>query len=156
MSWRFMKFTSGIQHIFPQQMILVKKNCFYCLLEVKKKKKRKKNFFNDIQCHCRVQLLRFFTCPTYSRVTTRSHWKLQTRPINRPPLLYISLLNQVCCLLLFVSSLYLGVWEKIGEWANLKLDKSVSGLCRAKIRLGEFKAVYIKDLLVKKMLKCFI
>ena len=31
---------------------------------------------------------------------------------------------------------------KMGEWANSRLGESVSDLHRAKIRLGEFKAVY--------------
>ena len=32
--------------------------------------------------------------------------------------------------------------NKIGEWANSRQGESVSDLCRAKIRLGESKAVY--------------
>ena len=57
------------------------------------------------------------------------------------------------------------VWERIQNWANWiihkllynktqeransRLDESVSDLCRAKIRLGEFKAVYsILDLVI--------
>ena len=35
-----------------------------------------------------------------------------------------------------------GLCEKIWEWANSRLGKSVLDLYRAKIRLGEFKAVY--------------
>ena len=35
-----------------------------------------------------------------------------------------------------------GLYKKIGEWANSRLDESVSDLLREKIRLGEFKAVY--------------
>ena len=38
--------------------------------------------------------------------------------------------------------MYNGLKKKIGEWANSRLGESVSDLHRAKIRLGEFKAVY--------------
>ena len=37
---------------------------------------------------------------------------------------------------------YEGLCKKIGEWVNSRLGKSVLELYRAKIRLGEFKAVY--------------
>ena len=39
--------------------------------------------------------------------------------------------------------MYKGLCHKIGEWANSKEVELVSGLYRAKIRLGEFKAVYV-------------
>ena len=38
--------------------------------------------------------------------------------------------------------MYKGLCKKIGEWANSNKGESVSDLYRAKIRLGEFKAVY--------------
>ena len=39
-------------------------------------------------------------------------------------------------------NIYKGICKKIGEWVNSRLGESVSDLHRAKIRLGEFKAVY--------------
>ena len=38
--------------------------------------------------------------------------------------------------------LHKGLYNKIGERANSRLGESVLDICRAKIRLGEFKAVY--------------
>ena len=42
---------------------------------------------------------------------------------------------------------YKGFYKKIGEWANSRLCKSVSDHFKAKIRLGEFKAVYSNRLI---------
>ena len=49
-----------------------------------------------------------------------------------------------------------GVYKKIGEWVNSRLEESLSDLNRVKIRLGKFKAVYSFNILQKSRdMLCF-